>query len=166
MSKTFALNSIIPRITSVTKTESVAKNPNLKRATGRVITLRSASKRSVVNTVASARAKSVASPMRAARAISKFFSGNWVGFASAAGLVIIVIGMGSYVAVINASASQGYELKHEQAVIDDLNETQKQLMIQQAALGSIVKVNDVASTAGMVPVTGEEFLVANQLSKR
>jgi hypothetical protein len=62
--------------------------------------------------------------------------------------------------------TKGYEFKQQQAIIDELTETQKRLVIQQASLGSIVKVNDVASTAGMVPVTGEEFLVAKQISKR
>lgn len=135
MSKTFALNSMIPRITSTTKSE-----------------------------VSSSRSGLVSRAARPARRRS--LPKNLVSFISAASLTLIVLGMGFYVFMINASASKGYELKHQQALVDDLTETQKGLMIQQAALGSITKVNDVASTAGMVPVTGEEFLVANQISKR
>lgn len=159
MSKTFTLNSIIPRITSVTKTESLGKTA-LKRANGRVLTMRSV-KPTKAKTVSSLRAKN--SPMKA---LSRFFSGNWVSYVSATSFVAVVVGMGFYVFMINAYASKGYELKRQQAVIEELTETQKQLVIQQAASGSIVKVNDVASTAGMVPVTGEEFLVANQISKK
>jgi hypothetical protein len=68
--------------------------------------------------------------------------------------------------MINAYASKGYELKKQQAVMQELQETHKRLVIEQAASGSIVKINDVASAARMVPVTGEEFLVANQVSSR
>lgn len=155
MSKIFTLNSIIPRITSVTKTEVSKANviPNLKRANGRVLTMRSTS--------SSGRAKT-----GALRSVSRFLNGNWIGSASFVGLAAIVVGMGFYVFMINASASTGYELKRQQSAMQELAETHKSLVIQQAASGSIVKVNDVASTAGMVPVTGEEFLVANQISKR
>ncbi len=150
MSKAFTLNSIIPRITSITKTE-VRSNGGvkLKRATGRVLT----------TTRTNSRAKSPAKR-------SRVFTSNWVGAFSAAGLAVAVISLGFYVFMINAYASKGYELKRQQAAIEQLTETQKQLVIQQAASGSIVKVNDLASTAGMVPVTSEEFLVANQISKR
>lgn len=71
-----------------------------------------------------------------------------------------------YVYMINAYASKGYELKKQQAIINELEETHKRLVIEQAASGSIVKINDVASSAQMVPVTGEEFLTANQVSSR
>lgn len=146
MSKAFTLNSIIPRISSVTKTEvRSGETVKLKRATGKVLTsnkVKSSSKR------------------------SRTFSTNWVGSFSLAGIFMIVAGLGFYVYGVNASASFGYDLKKQQAVIEKLSETQKQLVIQQAASGSIVKINDVASTAGMVPVTTEEFLVANQISKR
>ncbi len=94
---------------------------------------------------------------------------NWSAVTSALStlcLVLSVIGVGSYIYFTNASVSKGYELKKEQAKVDELNEIQKRLVVQQAALGSIVKVNDVASTAGMVPVTNQEFLSANQLSSR
>lgn len=162
MAKAFTLNSIIPKITSVTKTEASSAKPkaNLKRANGRVLTMRSA-KTVKATTASTPRAKT-----GMLRSISRFFNGNWVGSVSAVAVVAIVVGMGFYVFMINAYASKGYELKQQQAVIDELTETHKQLVIQQAASGSIVKVNDVASTAGMVPVTGEEFLVANQISKR
>lgn len=160
MSKSFTLNSIIPKITSVTKTETApAKSkPVLKSAKGRVVTMRSMKS----SAAAPARAKSSS----ARRSLSRFLSGNWIGTVSAAGVLAIVVGMGFYVFMINNSASKGYELKRQQAVMEELTETQKRLVIQQAASGSIVKVNDVASTSGMVPVTGEEFLVANQISKR
>ena len=161
MSKTFTLNSIIPRITSVTKTDSAPAKTSLKRANGRVLTMRSGK---------SVKTSTAATPTRAkkgiVRSVSRLLSGNWIGAVSATGMVSIVVGMGFYVFMINAYASKGYELKRQQAVIEELTETHKRLVIEQAASGSIVKVNDVASTAGMVPVTGEEFLVANQISKR
>ncbi len=161
MSKTFTLNSIIPRITSVTKTDSAPAKTSLKRANGRVLTMRSGK---------SVKTSTAATPTRGkkgiARSVSRLLSGNWVGAVSATGMVAVVVGMGFYVFMINAYASKGYELKRQQAVIEELTETHKRLVIEQAASGSIVKVNDVASTAGMVPVTGEEFLVANQISKR
>lgn len=151
MSKAFTLTSIIPRISSVTKTEVRSHGGvKLKRATGRVLT--------------ATRTNAHAKPSVAKR--GRAFTSNWVGTFSAAGLVVAVISLGFYVFMINAYASKGYELKRQQAVIEQLTETQKQLVIQQAASGSIVKVNDLASTAGMVPVTSEEFLVANQISKR
>ena len=146
MSKAFTLTSFIPRVSSVTKTETrAAETVKLKRATGRVMV--------------SARSKAV--PAR-----TQTFSKNWIGSFSAAGLVVLVAGLAFYVYGVNASASYGYDLKKQQSVIEELTETQKQLVIQQAASGSIVRINDVASTAGMVPVTTEEFLVANQISKR
>lgn len=167
MSKTFTLNSIIPRITSVTKTEASSSKPKatLKRAKGRVLTIRSA-KAVKANTAASTSRVKVGVIRSSVRSISRFLNGNWIGNASAVGLVAIVVGMGFYVFMINASSSTGYELKRQQAAIQELTEVHKSLVIQQAASGSIVKVNDVASTAGMVPVSGEEFLVANQISKR
>lgn len=154
MSKAFTLTSIIPRITSITKTE-VRSNSGvkLKRANGRVLTI----------TRSNARSNASAKP---AVKRSRIFSSNWVGSFSTVGLVAVVAGLAFYVYGVNASASYGYELKRQQSVVQELTETQKQLVIQQAASGSIVRVNDVASTAGMVPVTSEEFLVANQISKR
>lgn len=140
MSKSFSFNSIIPRINSVTKTDAASRKKG--RAFG----------------------SSSTSPARAPR--TSIMSGNWVSTASALGLAAIVLGLGFYIYTINDSASTGFALKHQQNIIDELNETQKRLTVQQAALGSIVKVNDLASTAGMVPVTGEEFLVANQVSSR
>ncbi len=93
-------------------------------------------------------------------------STGWVGSFNVVAIMGIIFALGFYVYTINGSVSKGYELKQQQATMEELTETQKRLMVQQAALGSIVKVNDVASTAGMVPVTGEEFLVASQLSSR
>ena len=144
-SKTFKFNSIIPRITSVVKADSKPHKEAPKRATGRVLVARTA-------TTAPARSRSG--------------SNSWVALVSATSLVAIVIALGFYVYMINAYASKGYELKRQQASMQEAVEINKRLVVQQAALGSIVKVNDVAATSGMVPVTGEEFLVANQLSSR
>lgn len=149
MSKAFTLTSMIPRISSVTKTESAPKAS-------------ASSKRSGSQSFTSRSLRSASAASSRGRAVSR----NWVGMVSAAGVLAIVFGLGFYIYTINASASKGYDFKKQQAVVDELAETQKRLMIEQAAMGSIVKVNDVASTAGMVPVTGEEFLVANQISKR
>lgn len=148
-SKTFSLNSVFPSITSITKTDSTAKNLP-KRATGGVLL-----KKQTKTVVASK-----------ARGKSMWKSGNWVGKLSAVGLAAIVIGLGSYIYTINASVSKGFELKQHQTALNELLETQKRLVVEQSALGSINKVNDVASTAGMVPVANEEFLSTNQLSKR
>ncbi len=90
----------------------------------------------------------------------------WVSRVSLVGVCAVVMSLGFYIYTINASVSKGYELKQQQVAMEELKETQKRLMVQQAALGAIVKVNDVASTSGMVPITDEEFLVANQLSSR
>lgn len=139
MSKAFTLNSIIPRISSFTKTDAL-------------ITHQGQPKR--------------ASTRTSVRATARNFSTGWVGIASIVGLIAAIAGLGFYIYTINASASKGYDFKKQQAVVDELTATNKRLTIQQAALGSIVKVNDVAATSGMVPVTGQEFLVAGQLSKR
>lgn len=143
--KSFSFSSVIPRITSITKSEPKARESAGKRATGRVL---------------------VARPARTVSTRSRVRFNGMVGFASAAGLVVLVVALGFYVYMINAYASKGYELKRQQAAMEELAETNKRLVVQQAALGSIVKINDVAATSGMVPVTGEEFLAANQLSSR
>ncbi len=148
MSKTFSLNSVIPRISSVTKSDVSSKASN-KRATGKVLMIRPSARTS---------SKSV---LR-----STFRSSNWVGMASAAGIAVLVVAFGFYIYMINAYASKGYELKKQQAAMTQLEETHKRLMIEQAASGSILKINDVASAARMIPVTGEEFLVPNQVSAR
>jgi hypothetical protein len=146
-SKTFTFNTIIPRITSVVKGESQPRKADApKRATGRVLVARSAA----------------AAPSSRARSGQS----NLVSLVSATALVVIVVALGFYVYMINAYASKGYELKRQQAAMQEVLETNKRLVVQQAALGSIVKVNDVAATSGMVPVTGEEFLAAHQLSAR
>lgn len=145
-SKSFTFNSIIPRISSTVKAEPKAKVDAPKRATGRVLVTRSAP-----NTTSTRVRPSM---------------NSLVGFASATALVAVVVALGFYVYMINAYASKGYELKKQQAAMQEVVETNKRLVIQQAALGSIVRVNDVASTSGMVPVTGEEFLVANHVSSR
>lgn len=141
-SGSFRLSSIIPSISSVTKTTS-----------GKVVS---------GNRTTYGRAYSAAATAGRSRVQTR----NWVSRASALGAVAVVLGLGFYIYTINAAVSKGYELKAQQAVVKELQETQKRLVVQQAALGSIVKVNDLASTAGMVPVTGQEYLVANQLSSR
>jgi hypothetical protein len=145
MSKTFSLT--IPRLTSITKSDVSPKSVH-KRATGKVLMVRPSAKKAV----ASSR--------------SRFRSAGWVSWASAGGVAVLAFSFGFYVYMINAYASKGYELKKQQAVMQELQETHKRLVIEQAASGSIVKINDVASAARMVPVTGEEFLVANQVSSR
>ncbi len=148
-SKTFSLTSVFPSISSITKTDGNFKE-SPKRATGSVL-IKRASKPAII-------AKS--------RSKTNWKVGNWVGMVSLAGLVVIVFGLCSYIYTINASVSKGFELKQHQTSLNQLLETQKRLVVEQAALGSINKVNDVASTAGMIPVTNEEFLSTNQLSKR
>lgn len=146
MSKSFTLT--IPRLTSVTKS-AVSPKAASKRATasgsGKVLMVR---------------------PSAKATGRKRFRNANWVSMVSAFGVVVIALSFGFYVYMINAYASKGYELKKQQAVMKELEETHKRLVIEQAASGSIVKINDVASAARMVPVTGEEFLVANQVSTR
>jgi hypothetical protein len=88
MSKTLALTSFIPKISSVTKTEVKAKHATVSVTSMRSVSaVRPAVKRSV----------------RASR--TKSFSGNWVAFSSVAGVALAVVAMGFYVFMINASAS-------------------------------------------------------------
>ncbi|HEX3095671.1 MAG TPA: hypothetical protein VHQ20_00960 [Patescibacteria group bacterium] len=140
--KTLSLASFIPQISSTTKTAKVTANGsetmNVRRAS-----------------------KTASAPVR--RSVS---ANSWISAITAISLTLAVVGLASYIYETNASVSKSYEYKQEQAKVNDLSETQKRLVVQEAALGSIVKVNDVASTAGMVPVTSEEFLSANQLSSR
>ena len=152
MSKTFSLS--MPRITSITKSDVTSSSkPSHKRATGKVLV--------------TPRAHSSRSASKGVSAVRGALKGNsWVSLASAAGVITLVVAFGFYVYMINAYASKGYELKKQQAVMKEIQETNKRLVIEQAASGSIVKINDVASAAKMVPVTGEEFLVANQISSR
>jgi cell division protein FtsL len=148
-SKTFSFNSVFPSITSITKTEkNIKESP--KRATGAVLV------------------KRASKPVSNSRSRSRLSWGgsNLIGSLSAIGLIAIVAGLSFYIYTINASVSKGFELKQNQTALNDLQEVQKRLVVEQAALGSINKVNDVASTVGMVPVTNEEFLSTNQLSKR
>ena len=91
---------------------------------------------------------------------------GWIGAVNVTAVVGIVFALSFYVYTINGSVSKGYDLKKQQAAMEELVETEKRLMVQQASLGAIVKVNEVASISGMVPVTNEEFLIAGQLSSR
>ena len=147
MSKSFSLT--IPRLTSITKS-NVSSKTNNKRASasgsGRVLMVRPT-------------AKKIASRNRINNV-------NLIRTVSVVGIATLALSFGFYVFMINAYASKGYELKKHQASIQELQETNKRLVVEQSALGSIVKINDVASAAHMVPVTGEEFLVANQVSAR
>ena len=116
---------------------------------------------SITKTAVKSRRASTVAPVKA-----RARSGAWVSTMSVLGVSAVVLSLGFYIYTINASVSKGYELKQQQVVMEELKETQKRLMVQQAALGAIVKVNDVASTSGMVPITDEEFLVPNHLSSR
>lgn len=150
-SKTLSFTSILPSITSVVKTDvNIKESP--KRATGSVL-------------IAKKAAKSV-SGAKGRTAGKSWVGSNMIGLFTVIGLVAIVVGTCSYIYTINASVSMGFNLKQHQTALNELLETQKRLVVEQSALGSINKVNDVASTAGMVPVTNEEFLSTNQLSKR
>ncbi len=144
-SKSFSLTSVFPSISSVTKTEVKSKE-NLKRATGSVLVKRAS--------------KAVVLPR--ARTQHR----NWVGALSAISLVAVVAGLSFYIYTINASVSKGFDLKQHQAEVNELLEVQKRLVVEQSALASINKVNDVASNSGMVAVTNEEFLTPTQLSKK
>jgi cell division protein FtsL len=101
---------------------------------------------------------------RSRASASQLAAGNKVANFSLIGLLLLIGASSFYIYMINAYASKGYELKKQQAVMKELTNTNKRLMIEQAATASIMKVNDVAATAGMVPVTSEEFLVNPQLS--
>lgn len=140
MSKAFTLSSIIPSISSVTKTAKSSARP----------------------TSSYGRAYSAATTTGRSRLQPQ----TWVSRTSLLAVALVAVGLGFYIYTINASVSKGYELKKEQAALEELQETQKRLVVQQAAMGSIVKVNEVAATSGMVPVTGEEFLSPTHLSSR
>lgn len=144
-SKSFSLTSVFPSIISVTKTEIKTKE-NPKRATGAVLVKRAS--------------KTIVLPR------SRTAYRSWIGALSAVGLVAVLAGLSFYIYTINASVSKGFDLKQHQAEVNELLEVQKRLVVEQSALGSINKVNDVASNSGMVAVTNEEFLTPTQLSKK
>lgn len=104
--------------------------------------------------------------VKQSRSTQRINSQSIIGYASALCLVLSIFGLGYYITATNASVKTGYDMKKQQLAIEELKQINKRLMVEQASMGSIVKVNDVASASNMVPVTGEEYLVANQLSSR
>jgi hypothetical protein len=105
-------------------------------------------------------------PRSATAAISRVQSTNFVPYISLAMVAAFIFMVGFHLFMINAYATKGLELKKHQQAVRELNSQQKTLMVEQSALGSISKVNDVAGIYGLVPVTDEEFLNTAQLSSR
>ncbi len=91
---------------------------------------------------------------------------NLVPFVSATAILAIVVMLGFHLFMVNAYSGKGFELKRTQAAIAELTEQQKKLIVQQAELGSIMRVSDVAATYGLVPVTEEEFVTTNHLTQK
>lgn len=92
--------------------------------------------------------------------------GSAVPYLSIAALAAIVFLFGFHLFMVNAYASKGFELKKHEQAVKDLDDQQKDLLVKQSELGSISKVNDVASIYGLVPVTNEEFLNSSQLTQK
>jgi len=128
---------------SVPKVFSETKAPALPRARGQVLVPRA----------------------RTGSAISRGAT-SLVPFVSATAILAILVMLGFHLFMVNAYSGKGSDLKRTQAAIVELTEQQKKLIVQQAELGSFMKVNDVASTYGLVPVTDEEFISPNQLTQR
>lgn len=136
--KTLILGISVPKVFSETKSAA------LPRARGQVLM---------------ARTKSTAVSSRTTQA-------NLIPFISATVIVAIGVMLGFHLFTVNAYSSKGFELKRIQAAINQLTDQQKKLVVQQAELGSIVKVSDVAATYGLVPVTDSEFINTNHLTQR
>ena len=137
--KTLSLSAIIPRIKSETK--SAARPTTNRRA------------------VVVPRAK-------ATTAVSRAVARSFVPAVSVVGVMAIVSMIGFHLFMVNAYAAKGFELKRHQAAITQLTEQQKQLVVREAEMGSIMKVHDVAVEYGLVPIVKEEFLNTKQLSQR
>lgn len=144
ISKSLSLGVIIPKISSINKT-----------VTGKVIKNTAVNRRAVLMARPTAKA--------AAPALSV---GGAVPFVSALCLLGIIALVGFHLFIVNAYSSKGFELKRHQAAIVELTEQQKALLIKQADLGSIGKVNDSAELSGLIPITDEEYLSGNQLSQK
>lgn len=144
-SKSLSLGMVIPKIVSVTKTGN-SYEPS-KRTINK--------KATVLPRVAAG--KSMALPR----------GGQWViPIASVASIAFIIGLVGFHLYIVNAYSSKGFELKRHQAAITELTEQQKRLLIEQAQLGSISKVNDAAGAFGLVPVSHEEYVSSNHLTKK
>ncbi len=138
MLKALSISSFIPTVSSETKVK--INQPRYRRAT--------------------------VMPRSAAQSTTRTSRANWVPYLSAAGLALAVIALGFHLYMVNAYAVKGYDLQRHQQAIRELSDQQKLLLVQQSELGSFSKVNDVASGSGLVPVTNEEFITTNQISKR
>ncbi len=135
--KSLSLGFTIPKISSETKTASKPKSKNI---------------------VVMTRATRVTPKHRVAF--------NWVPMASAASIAMVVGLLGFHLFAVNAYSGKGFELKRHQSAIKTLTEDQKRLVVQQAEMSSIAKVNDVATEFGLVPITQEEFVNTSQYSQR
>ncbi len=144
-SKTLPFGIIFPKITSETKTAST-----------------------VMPTAKAAKKTVVAIPRSAAiKTARRSISFGWIVPLTSLASVAIIIGLlGFHLYIVNAYSSKGYELKRHQAAITELTDKQNQLLVQQAEMASINKVNDAANHLGLVPITHEEYITTNQLSQK
>ena len=99
--------------------------------------------------------------------VSRSVSGsNLVPFVSATVIVALAVMLGFHLFMVNAYSGKGFELKRTQAAISELTQQQKALTVRQAELGSFLKVSDLATSLGLVPVTDEEYITSNHLTQR
>lgn len=91
---------------------------------------------------------------------------NFVPVFSFAGIIALVVMSAFHLFAVNAYAGKGFEIRRAQAKIMELEDKNKTLLVQQAEMGSITRLGDVAVSYGLVPVTNEEFLSGSQLSQR
>ncbi len=89
-----------------------------------------------------------------------------VPFAAISAIAFIIVMIGVHLYMVNAYSGKGFELRRHQSAINKLVDDQKHLMVQQAEMGSIMKVSEVATEHKLVPITHEEFLTTNQLTQR
>lgn len=141
-SKTLPFGVVIPKIVSETKTVVVKK----------------AARGAVVKPVTSVQKKSNRARLRSMDIV--------VPFASLASLFLIIGLAGFHLYSVNAYSSKGFELKRHQAVIAELTEQNKRLVVRQAEMGSIMQVSDTATQLGLVPIAHEEYIVSKQITHR
>lgn len=72
----------------------------------------------------------------------------------------------SYLVGTNSYSSKGYEIKRIQKSISGLKEQNKKLVLQAAEINSIVKMQEMATLDGFVPVTNTEFVAIPKFSQR
>lgn len=144
-SKSLSLSGVLPKIISITKT-----------GTGYDMPKRSISRKAIVMPGLAGRRALIG--LRAMQGM--------IPFVSIAAIAMIIGLLGFHLYMVNAYSGKGFELKRHQAAITDLTERQKQLLIEQAQLGSIMKVNDAATAFGLVPVSHEEYVTPNQLTQK